>query len=100
MRRNLLLALLTTVLLGLPGQSQAFFGCFGGGFSFGFGGGWGGWGGPGWGYSPWYGAYRGYPYGYRRWWHRYPGLWEPYPWYAPPLLTVPGAEAPAAAAEK
>ena len=94
-------ALLATLLMAIPTQSQAFF------FSFGFGGG--GWGGPGWwgpGYGYWHRPYRwGWrrPY-YRRW--AYPSYWGYSPWVLPnyPVLTVPAAPAapaaPATSAEK
>jgi hypothetical protein len=94
-RRSVLLAaLLGSVLMAVPLQSQAFFGFFGGGFSFGFGTGWGGWGGPGWwgpGYwgGPGYGWYRPW-YHYRPWhWRRWywPHAWG-YPTYSLPLPYV------------
>ena len=72
-------ALAAVILAAIPAQSQAFFGFFGGGFSFGVGGG-GYWGGPGWGgpygYGPGYWRHRHWihPYHrrfYRRWHHPY-----------------------------
>lgn len=104
-------ALLGTVLLSVPLQSQAFFGFFGGGFSFGTG--WGGWGGPGWWgpgsgwWSPgWYRSrYLGWP-GYR--WHRpywRQSYWRrgyrPYSWsylgygWQPPFSPLSAPEKPA-----
>ena len=55
MRRHsiALAALFGTLLMLVPLQSQAFFGFFGGGFSFGTG--WSGWGGPGWWGPGWWG---------------------------------------------
>jgi hypothetical protein len=108
-------ALVGTLLLAVPLQSQAFFGFFGGGFSFGFGTGWGGWGGPGWwggpgGWGPgwwgrgwyrpgYYGWYR--PYGNWHYWRRFDG-WHGWPYlgYGPPLYypRLPLAEEPAATA--
>jgi hypothetical protein len=80
-RSVLAAALLGTLLLLVPVQSQAFFGFFGGGFSFGTG--WGGWGGPGWWGPGWWGPgwhrarYLGWP-GYR--WNR--AYWRrPYYWH-------------------
>ncbi len=91
------LALLATLLFAVPTESQAFFGFFGGGFSFGFGGGsgWHGWG-PGYWHRPWYHRYWGYPryryryrpygyYPYRRWFAPY---YQPY-LPGPPAATVP-----------
>lgn len=86
------LALLATLLLAIPMESQAFFGFFG--FSFGFGGGWGGnWWGPGYWYRPWYHRYWGYPYWYRGYGHYpYAGL---YPFYSYPYtLAVPAVTVP------
>jgi hypothetical protein len=109
MRRHsfLLGAFLGTLLLAIPVQSQAFFGFFGGGFSMGFGGGWSGWGGPGWWGGPgyWGGPWHRYhPYGWHRpyLWHRlhhwgYP--YRGYPFYAPfsPLTYPQPAAVPKAA---
>jgi hypothetical protein len=104
-------ALLATLLMAIPTQSQAFF------FSFGFGGGgwggWNGWGGPGWWGPGWAGPRYSYwhrPY-YARWhrpWYRrwgYPSYWGYSPWVTPtyPVLTVPAAprvQAPATSADK
>lgn len=112
-------ALFFTLLLGVPSESQAFFGFFGGGFSF--GGGFGGWGGPGWWGPSYWGrpGYWGYPgYYWRRpyYWHRYrhfgPYHWGyryGYPYYdlMPPVAYLPQVvaptptvTAPATAAEK
>ncbi len=91
-------ALLATLLLIVPTQSQAFFGCFSGGFGFGFGSSW--WGGPGYWHGP---GYWGRPWGWRhyrpyRWGYRY---WGPefgaYP-FSP--LPPPIVEPPAASPEK
>jgi hypothetical protein len=101
---KLVAALVVTLGLFAPSQANAFFGFFGGGFSFGFGGG-GSWWGPGYGYGPWWGPGYGYGswwgpgyrhhwgggpyYGYRSWWG--PGYWQgpflAYPYWGPP--TVP-----------
>jgi len=118
-RHSLLLGLSAAVLLALPAQSQAFFGFFGGGFSFGAGGGLGGWGGPGWWGPRYWGGpgWRrgGYGYGpyawgwYRPWrWHHwgYPYAGYPYgrgliPQYSYlPQVVVPVAPAPAKTEEK
>lgn len=97
-------ALSAVVLMAIPAQSQAFFGSFGGGFSFGFGGG--GWGGPGWwgpgyGYGGpgyWRGGYWGHPYNrYNRWRHPYfayrgwgqPYYGYPYFHHLPVVATMP-----------
>jgi hypothetical protein len=108
-------ALLATLLMAVPAESQAFFFSFGGGF----GGGWGGWGGPWWGGPGWWGPGYGYwhrPY-YGRWhrpWYRrgwYPDNWGAWDnWgYMPrvlpqyPVLTPPAApatQAPATSTEK
>lgn len=108
------LALLATLMVAVPSESQAFFGFFGGGFSFGIGSGW-GWGGPGWGwggpgywYRPWYHRYGRYPYWrYRRWLRRYGpysyyGLFAPYYPVYPYVLTTPApaVKAPESAKEK
>lgn len=110
-------ALLATLLLAVPAQSQAFFGFFGGGFGFGFGGGGGWWGGPGWWGSPgWWGGYPGWG-GYRYWhrpWHyrpygwayryRYPFWGGAYPFLPPialpPVVTPKAAAAPETSTEK
>ncbi|KAA6182308.1 hypothetical protein F2Q65_18125 [Thiohalocapsa marina] len=98
-------ALLGTLLLAVPLQSQAFFGFFGGGFSFGTG--WGGWGGPGWWGPGWHrGGYYGLPYsGWYRpyrdqfYWRR---LYRRYGWpyfdYGLPLpyVRLPSTEEPVA----
>jgi hypothetical protein len=111
MRRHsvMLAALLGTLLLCIPLQSQAFFGFFGGGFSFGTG--WGGWGGPGWWGPGWWGPrYWGAPgYGWHRPFYRHyyrhwgwPNYLRPYPWgygmYGLPLpyLRLPDVAAPTA----
>jgi hypothetical protein len=98
-------ALLGTILLVVPLQSQAFFGFFGGGFSFGTG--WSGWGGPGWWGPGWYrpGYFGGPRYGWGRpfWGRRYwspvyrPVAW-PYLGYGwPSLVPAPSiADRPAA----
>lgn len=98
-------AFLGTVLLLVPLQSQAFFGFFGGGFSFGTG--WSGWGGPGWWgpgwYRPRYLGWPGYrwhrPYWRQRSWHRFyrPHYW-PYFGYrwAPPVAALSVPDQPAA----
>lgn len=109
-------ALFGTLLMFVPLQSQAFFGFFGGGFSFGTG--WGGWGGPGWWGPGWWGpGYRGIPgYGWYRPYYRYrPWLWgryyRPYGWrypgyvatlpyLYPPVLTAPAAQTPSATKQK
>jgi hypothetical protein len=113
-------ALLTTLLLAVPVESEAFFGFFGGGFNFGFGGGFGGWGGPGWwgpgywggpGYywhRPYYGYGYGPYYGRRYFGHRYGPYYRPFHWgyrYAypfygmiPPVAYVPQVAVPAATA--
>jgi hypothetical protein len=113
MRRHpiFLAALLGTLLLALPAQSQAFFGFFGGGFSFGFGSGWGG---PGW-WGPGYSWYRPYShYWYRPYLWRRPYYWRyyrPYRWGYPfvgltlphayvPQVLPPAAQAPATSQEK
>ncbi len=95
-------ALSAVILAAIPAQSQAFFGFFGGGFSFGVGGGY--WGGPGWGgpygYGPgyWRHRYWGHPYyRFRRWHrpylaHRFWGLpYYGYPYFhhLPVVATVP-----------
>jgi hypothetical protein len=118
MRRHstFLAAVLGTLLLAVPLQSQAFFGFFGGGFSFGTG--WGGWGGPGWWGPGWWGHnYWGGPgyfwhrpyYHYRPWhWRHFyrPYLWNYYgygpflPYVQPPVLTTPAAPAAAEPKEK
>jgi hypothetical protein len=101
-------AFLGTILFLVPLQSQAFFGFFGGGFSFGTG--WGGWGGPGWWGPGWWGpgwyrsrylgwpAYHSYrPYWRRRYWHRFyrPYLW-PNPGYgwSPPIYPLGAPDQP------
>ena len=99
-----LIAMVATLLMAVPGESQAFFGFFGGGFSFGFGGG--GWGGPGrWGPGYWHRPYAyGYHY-YRPYWgypflgYPYHSLIRPY-YYTVPQLVVPTVKAPASAQEK
>jgi hypothetical protein len=120
MRRHsiMLAALLGTVLMAVPLQSQAFFGFFGGGFSFGTG--WSGWGGPGWWGPGWWGRrYWGGPrYGWHRpyyrywrqpwrWRHylrpydwRYAGYGVPLPYLQPPRVTLPTAPAAAEPKEK
>jgi hypothetical protein len=97
-------ALLGTVLLLVPLQSQAFFGFFGGGFSVGTG--WGGWGGPGWWSPGWYRSrYLGWP-GYRwyrpYWRHRYwRRVYRPYAWpylgygWRPPVYPLSAPDQPA-----
>jgi hypothetical protein len=115
MRRHsvILAATLGTMLMLVPLQSQAFFGCFGGGFSFGTG--WSGWGGPGW-WGPGYWGAPGYAwqrpfYGYRYRPWRWQNALRPYPWgyggYGLPLpysrssgVTAPTAPVPAEPAEK
>ncbi|NEX18789.1 hypothetical protein G3480_00365 [Thiorhodococcus mannitoliphagus] len=105
-------ALLATLLLAIPAQSQAFCGFFGGGFGLGFGGGWSGWGGPGW-----WGGYPG-DWGGPAYWHqpyqfwRRPYLWHGYrswgnPFLGPrlaygyaPEVVAPAAKAPETAKEK
>jgi hypothetical protein len=105
------LALLATLLVAIPTESQAFFGFFGGGFGFGIGSGW-GWGGPGWGWGgpyywhrPWHHRWRRYPH----WRHRRLfGPFGPYgyglfaPYYYPYALTAPApaVKAPESAKEK
>ena len=106
-----LIAMVATLLMAVPGESQAFFGFFGGGFSFGFGGG--GWGGPGWwggGPGRWGPGYWHRPYAYGYHYYRpyggYPFLGYPYHslirpyYYAAPQLVVPTVKAPASAQEK
>ena len=110
----LLASVLATLLLAAPAQSQAFCcGFFGGGFSFGFGGGWSGWGGPSWWGPGYWGGYPGYwggpahwhrPY-YRRFWHT-PYSWhrdrfwsDPvyglgWPQFVPPLALAPAPTTP------
>ena len=85
MRRHsiALAALFGTLLMLVPLQSQAFFGFFGGGFSFGTG--WSGWGGPGW-WGP-------------GWWVRGTGgtglrLAPPLLWLSPLALDTPLSAAP------
>jgi hypothetical protein len=76
-------ALLGTLLLAIPVQSQAFFCGFGGGFSFGVG----GWGYPYYaGYHPGYWGYGRYPYhGYRG----YPYYaYRPFGLYSYPVVTT------------
>ena len=98
-KRTLLVsAILGTLLLATPLQSQAFFCGFGGGFSFGGG----GWGYPYYGgYHPRYGGYGGYPYyaGYHRGYLGYGGYphyaYRPYSLYSYPLIaSQPMAPAP------
>ncbi len=96
-------ALSAVVLMAIPAQSQAFFGFFGGGFSFGFGGG--GWGGPGYGYGGpgyWRRGYWGHPgYRYGRWRHPYfayrgwglPYYGYPYFHHLPVVATMPALPA-------
>ncbi len=118
MRRHsiVLASLFGTLLMLVPLQSQAFFGFFGGGFSFGTG--WGGWGGPGWWGPGWWGPrYWGAPgygwrrpfYGYRHWnWARpywrawgYPGYAAPLPYLRPPVVaTTPATPTPEEPKEK
>jgi hypothetical protein len=105
-------ALLATTLVALPVKTQAFFGFFGGGFSFGVGSGW--WGGPGWwgGGPGWWGGGPGW-WGPRSW-HRAWRYHRPYAWYgrrwrpywaaqpflwAPPITPLPVTVAPAAPAK-
>ncbi len=93
MKRPSLLAsaLLAALLLGVPAESRAFCGFFGGGFSFGFGFGSNWWGGPGWwGPGSWYGPYSAYHYpwyGGYPYWASYYGL-SPYPVVVPQLVTL------------
>jgi len=102
-RSTMLAALLGTMLMLAPLQSQAFFGFFGGGFSFGTG--WSGWGGPGWWGGP---GYWGRGYGWHRPWYRHyyrPWHWRRHLWardwgyrpYAMPLpyTPLPGLALPA-----
>ena len=101
-------ALAAVILAAIPAQSQAFFGFFGGGFSFGVGGGY--WGGPGWwgpyGYGPGYGRHHRWlhPYHrrfYRRWHHPYlahrfwgfPRYGYPYFHHVPVVGTLPAVPA-------
>jgi hypothetical protein len=119
MRRHsiALAALFGTLLMLVPLQSQAFFGFFGGGFSFGTG--WSGWGGPGWWGPGWWGPrYWGAPgYGWHRPFYRYrPWLWTrhyrphrwaylayatPLPYLRPPALaTTPATPTPQEPKEK
>lgn len=82
-RQKIAIAIFTALLVLVPASSSAFFGFFGGGFSFGFHAGGGGWWHPGyWGYGP---GYWGYPY------HaRYFGG----PYYRYPVLVRPTVKAP------
>ena len=91
-------AFLAVLLMAIPAQSQAFFGFFGGGFSFGFGGG--GWGGPGYWGPYWRRGYWGNPYyRYGRWRRPYfanrfwgmPYYGYPYFHHLPVVATVPAA---------
>ena len=94
-------ALSAVILAALPAQSHAFFGFFGGGFSFGVGGGYHGYGGPGWwGPGYWHRRHWGHPYyRYRRWHHPYfahrfwglPHYGYPYFHHLPVVATVPVA---------
>jgi hypothetical protein len=82
-RTALISAMLGTLLLSIPMQSQAFFCGFGGGFSFGGG----GWGYPYYGgYYPGYWGHGVYPY------HGYGGYpyynYRPYPFYSYPVATT------------
>lgn len=77
-------AVLATLLLAIPAQSEAFFGFFGGGFGFGLGGGTSWWGGPGWWGPGWWDSGPGW-WGYRPWyrpWYRV----QPYAWHYRPWL--------------
>jgi hypothetical protein len=102
-RAVLVSAMLGTLLLAIPVQSQAFFCGFGGGFGFGFGGG--GWGYPYYaGYYPGYRGYGGYPYyaGYHRGYLGYGGYphyaYRPYSLYSYPVVAAqPLVSAPAVA---
>jgi len=98
-----LFVLLATVALFAPLQANAFFGFFGGGFSFGFGGGLGSWWGPGYWGHPWHYGYR--PYWARRYWHHRPFWWRHrwgyplgaygWPYYGLPVLPPVVVTAPA-----
>lgn len=89
-RTFLISAMLGTLLLTIPMQSQAFFCGFGGGFSFGGG----GWGYPYYsGYYPGYWGHGIYPY------HRYGGYpyytYRPYAFHSYPVAaTLPTLVAP------